>query len=174
MTFSDSTALRYTAELSVLGGLLEEAEIPSELIEPTEELPLPVLLVRLPADEAGRERLLHVSFIPAEELESVHLLQWLYQMPFHTEGADSPGTVGLERLLVRVNTLTAVGHFGMNGDNEVHFRHIHALPADRTADREELLELLAVYTLMLNMFSPGLEEVAEGRMDWRKAWQDWN
>jgi len=163
----DADRARDQAELGFLMQYLREQGVPAELLEPGGELPIGALVVPLAKDERGRDRYLSCTFVPLDdEMENVRLLQLYSVVPVRWANGTREN---VERLLHAVNGRTAVGHFGIKEDGEIHFRYVHCVPADVVLPREETLETIDLFHLVLNMFSGLIDGVASGEIGLKEA-----
>ncbi|MCI3924671.1 YbjN domain-containing protein [Paenibacillus sp. TRM 82003] len=159
---------RDQAELGFLQQYLREYDLPSELIKPSNEIPIGTLLVPLMQDELGRDRYVTFNFVPLseEEAEHIRLLQIYSVVPVEwKDGAKGD----VERLLHEINARTAVGHFGMKPDGEIHLRYAYAATASSILPKHEIIGVLELFHMMLDLFSETIDGVASGRMSLAQA-----
>ncbi|WP_284638203.1 YbjN domain-containing protein [Paenibacillus silviterrae] len=165
---NESIHARHLAELGFLKQYLEEAGLQSDLLEKSEEVPLNVLLAPMLKDHKGRDRYVNFSFVPFtdDELESIRLLQIYTTVPVNwKEGTRS----SVEKLLLAINCQLAIGHFSIKSDDEVYYRYVYAAPGGQTLRREDMLELIDLFMLMLDMFSRTIDDVASGALSLASA-----
>jgi hypothetical protein len=155
---------RHLAQLGLLKDILDEAGLATNLLERSEAIPIHVLMAGFQEDKKGRDRFLHFSFLPLDEEEAgvVQLLQIYSTLPFNLkeEHRDAVAAVLLE-----VNTRLPIGHFGINEQNELHYRYVYSLSAARSFDNEETLEILSMFVYMCDMFAEPVELAASGEAD---------
>lgn len=160
---SNVSGKRQAAELGFIKQYMEEAGLPSQFINVSDQVPIPVVLTGLPKDRDNRERYLHFSFIPLsdDELNEISLLQIYTTVPVNVL-QDAREDTG--KLMLAINTQLAVGHFSMKEDGEVYYRYVHALRADEMMPKEAFLELVDLFLIMLNMFTELIQDVASGKL----------
>lgn len=165
---SDMMQARDLAELGFLKQYLEEQEVPAELLEPSADLPIGALVVPLLQDEQGRDRFLTCSFVPLseEDIPGLRLLQLYAVVP----ASWKEGTrMDVERLLHAVNGRTAIGHFGIKEDGEVHFRYVYSLSDASVLPKAETLGTIDLFHLMLDTFADLIDGVASGETSLSEA-----
>lgn len=152
---------RHLAQLGFLQRILEGAGLSVQIVEKTELVPLHVLLAGFRQDEEGRDRILHVTFLPLddEQLESLQLLQLYYTFPFQLRPENR---AQVAELLLSLNAMLAIGHFGINDQQELHLRYTYALSASETFREEETLDLVELFVNCCDLFGPAIEQVANG------------
>jgi hypothetical protein len=155
---------RHLTQLGLVKEILDEAELPTSILDRSEAIPFHVLMVGFQEDSQGRDRFLHFSFLPLneEDMQSVQLLQLYSTLPF-TLKPENKEAVAL--LLLEVNTRLPIGHFGVNEYGEVHYRYVYSLSASKAMDADEMLNIVSLFVYMCDMFSEALEKVASGRND---------
>ncbi|MTI85716.1 MAG: hypothetical protein FH756_17930 [Firmicutes bacterium] len=158
---SEKVHARHLVFLDFIKRYLEEDGMESMLMERSEDLPLNILLTSIKRDHKGRERFINFSFVPTSEddLENLNLLQFYSIVPcdYKPENRDS-----LEKLLLAINQHMAVGHFGIKQDAEVYIRYIHAFPLSSLPQKEDINELVMLYTYMHDSFGELIESVVSG------------
>lgn len=165
---ADVNHARDEAELGFLMQYLREAELPSQLLKPSNEVPLATLLVPLFQDYKNRDRFMTFTFVPLpeDEIEYVRLLQIFSVVPVDWK----EGTRGdVEKLLLAINARTAIGHFNVNEEGEVSFRYVHAASNSTILPKNEILETIDLFNLMLDMFAETIDKVASGAMPLSEA-----
>ncbi|MBD0379440.1 YbjN domain-containing protein [Paenibacillus sedimenti] len=160
----DHVHKRHMEQLKLLKDILDETGLPTNLLEKSEAIPLHVLMAGFQEDKKGRDRFLHFSFLPLDEEETaaIHLLQIYSTLPFHLkeERRDAAAAVLLE-----INTRLPIGHFGINEQNELHYRYVYSVSAANLFDSEEILDILSLFVYMCDMFAEPVELVASGEAD---------
>ncbi|MEC0230490.1 YbjN domain-containing protein [Paenibacillus alba] len=157
----DLVHARHLAQLGLLKDILDETGLATNLLEKSEAIPLHVLMAGFQEDKKGRERFLHFSFLPLndEEIGAIQLLQIYSTLPFHLKEGRR-GEVA--SVLLEINTRLPIGHFGINEQNELHYRYVYSIPATSTFESEEVLEILSLFVYMCDMFAEHVELVASG------------
>ncbi|NQX70026.1 YbjN domain-containing protein [Paenibacillus alba] len=157
----DLVHARHLAQLGLLKDILDETGLATNLLEKSEAIPLHVLMAGFQEDKKGRERFLHFSFLPLndEEIGAIQLLQIYSTLPFHLQEGRR-GEVA--SVLLEINTRLPIGHFGINEQNELHYRYVYSIPATSTFESEEVLEILSLFVYMCDMFAEHVELVASG------------
>ncbi|UKS25230.1 YbjN domain-containing protein [Paenibacillus sp. HWE-109] len=160
----DLVHARHLAQLGLLKDILDETGLATNLLEKSEAIPLHVLMAGFQEDKKGRERFLHFSFLPLndEEIGAIQLLQIYSTLPFHLQEGKR-GEVA--SVLLEINTRLPIGHFGINEQNELHYRYVYSIPATSTFESEEVLEILSLFVYMCDMFAEHVELVASGEAD---------
>jgi len=173
----DKTLTRDQAELGFLMQYLREHDVPSELLAPSDELPIGTLVVPLLQDERGRDRFLTCNFVPLseDEVEAVRLLQLFAVVPAAWAGEANARTgaarENVERLLHAINGRTAIGHFGIKDDGEIHLRYVYCAPASKVLPKEEILGVVDLFVLTLDTFAETIDGVASGALRLEEALQ---
>lgn len=160
-SLAPDVAARFDAELALLDASLGD-RYPTRVVEHSDELPVPTLLVSFDRDEEDRDRIAAVSFLPLpeDELPSTQLLQVYVRLPFGVP--DDQRREVLEAATL-VNAAMAIGHFAVRGD-EIYYRYVLAAPSDRTIDGDLLADLLPLLEFHQQHFGDYLEGVAEGEV----------
>lgn len=153
---------KYAAELKFIERALNEASFSTRFFDTSSELPLPLLAVNLPPDEQGRERFIHLVFVPAseEELKTVQFLQLYSPLPVST--GSSP--VELMAFIVGANNQTAIGHLGFDPNGSLCYRYVHIKEKYKMIDASLVREMVEVFFYMLDRISPLAEQVAAGQI----------
>jgi hypothetical protein len=152
---------RHLAQLSLLKNILDEAGLLTTMLEKSQAIPIHVLMAGTPQDGEGCDRFLHFSFLPLneEEIQAVQLLQIYSTLPIKLE-ADKKDA--LASLMLEINTRLPIGHFGINEQNEIHYRYVYSLSVSKTFEADEILEIVSLFTYMIDMFSGPVEGLANG------------
>jgi hypothetical protein len=161
---TDAIHARHLAQLSLLKNILDEADLLTTMLEKSEAIPIHVLMVGIQQDEEDRDRYLHFSFLPLneEEIQAVQLLQIYCTLPIELE-ADKKDA--LASLMLEINTRLPIGHFGINEQNEIHYRYVYSLSGSKTFEADEILEIVSLFIYMIDMFSGPVEGLANGSVD---------
>lgn len=159
---------RHLAQLGFLQTIVEEAGLPATMLEKSEMLPIHILMAGFSQDGKGRDRFLHFSFLPLDddELAAVQLLQLYVTFPFEL---PQERRADMAQLLLDFNTRLPLGHFGVNEQNEIHYRYIYSLPASATFDKDETLSVIELFVQMCDLFGDAIEAVADGSLSWSEA-----
>ncbi|MDF2668127.1 MAG: hypothetical protein K0R67_433 [Paenibacillus sp.] len=157
----DKIHARHLAQLGFLKEILDETGLATNLLEKSEAIPLHVLMAGFQEDKKGRERFLHFSFLPLndDEIGAIQLLQIYSTLPFHLQDGSRDAVASV---LLEINTRLPIGHFGINEQNELHYRYVYSISASRTFESEEVLEILSLFVYMCDMFAEHVELVASG------------
>jgi hypothetical protein len=161
---SETAKARHLERLGTLRDLLEEAGLVSSLLEPSETIPFHILIAGFHQDNKGRDRFLHFSYLPIEEqeIQALELLQIYSTLPFSmSEGLREQVAL----LLLEVNTRLPIGHFGINEQEEIHYRYVCSLPAAKPLEAEEILDIVSMFMYMCDMFAEMIEHLATGAKD---------
>ncbi|NOU92712.1 hypothetical protein GC093_05640 [Paenibacillus sp. LMG 31456] len=162
---SESTQARDLAELGFLKQYLKEAGLQSELIEPSGDLPIGALLVPINLDDRERDRYLTFSFIPSlveHGIKHIRLLQIYTKVPtvWKEENQEQ-----VEKLLLAINCHLAIGHYSIREDGELYYRYVWCVSGSTILPKDELLEIIDVFMLMMDTFAEMIEGVASGRTE---------
>lgn len=165
--------MEHAKQLAELGGMqagLEKEGFHSELLERSEDIPLHVLLLPLGKDERGRDRIVNLNFVPLPEsdISWIRLLQLYTVVPCEIAPDRRPS---VESLLLAVNGVLPLGHFGIKEDGEVYARYVYTVPSSRTVSADELLEVVSLFHYMLEMFADRIGRVAGGELSANEALQ---
>ncbi|KRF43936.1 YbjN domain-containing protein [Paenibacillus sp. Soil787] len=157
----DKIHARHLAQLGFLKEILDETGLATNLLEKSEAIPLHVLMAGFQEDKKGRERFLHFSFLPLndDDIVAIQLLQIYSTLPFHLQEGSRDAVASV---LLEINTRLPIGHFGINEQNELHYRYVYSISASRTFESEGVLEILSLFVYMCDMFAEHVELVASG------------
>ncbi len=118
-------------------GLLEIG-VEADYLEAAQERPFPSVIVSAPPDEAGRDRMILLAFIPdAGTLEEVDLLQLYMPLPVLPQ-ETAPR-------LAQVNAAAVLGHTGIMESGEVYWRHVWPLPRGMPIIPQVLFEVMSFF-----------------------------
>jgi hypothetical protein len=162
---------RHVAELAFLESVVKEMGYPTRLLEQSEELPYPSLLVGLEPDAGGRPLEMACTFYPlSDELENTLLLQYFVEF---AAGLDDAGLARIRELLPELNNRVVVGHFGLTvGTNKMHYRYTQALRLDDVIGEESVGDVLMLVTSTPVLFGDLLARVAGGGISIAAARQE--
>ena len=134
------------ATLGSFIGPLQEAGFQAELLDESEQLELPTLVVGLPQDEEGRGRWLSVNIVPFELGETVGLTvaQVYGAMPF-----SLPDELRAE-----------FAQFALAG--ELYFRYMATSPDTATMEPGLLASVAMLFQFQMDVFGAAMESVATG------------
>jgi len=165
---SDLTNAKYTAELSFLGGYLDNLGFESELVERSESVPMPILVSSIGGDSAGRPRLLNFLFVPIDEdhLDVLQLLQIHTLFPFDLEPAYLEQT---EKLLGTINQKLGMGSVGIDEQNDLFYKYIFAKARFQPLDEALIIETVQLFIFLMEQFSSLIEGVVTGQTDLNTA-----
>lgn len=159
---------RDQVELGFIKQFLQEIGLTAELHEPSPQLPLSALVVPLAKDDQGRDRYISFSYVPfaENEVQHVRLLQMYTIIPVTwNEGTKEQ----LLQLFPLINGSLAIGHFGLNGEQEVYYRYVYTAPGGGVLSKEEILGVIDLFVMGLDAFSPMLEGIASGTKEWEEV-----
>lgn len=161
---SNLTNAKHTAELSFLSGYLAELGFESELVERSDNLPMPILISSIGGDAADRPRLLHFLFVPIEEdhLEILQLLQIHSLFPYEV-GSDY--LVATEKLLSVINQKLGMGYVGIDEQDSIYYKYLFAKARYQPLDRALIVETVQLFIFLMERFSGLIEGVATGQQD---------
>lgn len=156
----DATELnRQHLDLEFLGGTLAEAGIPYHLTEQNEEYALPFLSVEIGVPKAPDTTYLQLVYVPtAALLAETNLLQFFAYLPVVNDPVSLPSAA----LLNHLNTRTAVGYFGVDGDGKLFYRYVYALPRFAPPNSSNFLEIVDLYSGTLTTFGASLLSLQRG------------
>jgi hypothetical protein len=157
----EAAGARHLERLGKLQSLLGETGLATRLLEQSDEIPFHLLIAGFHQDPKGRDRFLQFSFLPMTEqdIQAVELLQIYGILPFRLkEGLREQA--GL--MLLEVNSLLPLGHFGINEEDEVHYRYVYGWPTAKPVDADEILDIISMGMYMCDMFAEPIEDLATG------------
>lgn len=151
---TDFEQASHLAQLGQLEAIMQEAGIAAQLLEPTDILPLPVLLAAVPPDDKGRERYVHFSFLPLDDtaIEAIQLVQLYAKLPFAIGEAERERQEAAA-VLADINTRVPIGHFGLEEDGGLHYRYVYCMSAAQSFDQDVMLELVSLFVTMFGTFA---------------------
>lgn len=162
MDLSETTHAQHRAELTLMQATLDGQDFTTELLAPSDDLPLATLLVAFGEDELERSRTMSVAIMPFgdDEFSATEFIQFYVPMPFPAERAKMSE---LGHAIAIVNGAMAVGHFGVRG-SELFFRYMLALDASSVLDDAMLIELVTMLAFHQEHFGDYLEGVIDGEV----------
>ncbi|MFD2331970.1 YbjN domain-containing protein [Cohnella sp. GCM10020058] len=155
------TNARDLAELGFLQQALEEAGLPSRLIEPNAEVPIPALLATPDTDDDSEERYLTFTFVPLDD-EDIGDLRLLQIYTVVAPSVASEARAGAAELLMAVNSRLPLGHFSLNDAGELYYRYVWAVASAHKLPQPEALHVIDLFLMTLGMFASTIGEVASG------------
>ncbi|MGI0485747.1 hypothetical protein ACN4EK_09945 [Pantanalinema rosaneae CENA516] len=165
---SEATHARNLAELDFLKRYMDEIGLESKLVERSPEVPINVLLTAIAKDKQGRDRAINFSYIPTsdEDLEAINLLQLYTSVPcdFNPDYRDA-----LEKLLMAINGVLALGHYNLKPNNELFYRYIYIAPKDELLNQAAITETVLLFVYTQDMFVDLIDAVASGKTDLQTA-----
>jgi hypothetical protein len=157
-----ATRAAHIAELAFAQSAVEDNGYTADAIDDGPDS-IPELVITLDADEDGRERTMHLSFMPTDDdLDHSKILQIWSALPF-TAGEDCP-LADLQRAVAIVNEHVGVGRFGVQEDGTLYFRFDLAAPKHTLLDDDMLAEIVALADFHQEHFSDYLEGVCDGEI----------
>ncbi len=159
---SDLLSAQHAAQLGFLKQYFDARGWSSELIEPSEALPIHVLVVAAPRDRHGRERSITFAYVPLsdEDLEHINLLQFYSPLPFTL---DAKHVHEVNALLTVINAGLPIGHFGHKDDRELFLHHIYVAPRYDMIGEDPFVEATLLFFAMQDAFNEHIEGVATGK-----------
>ena len=149
------------ATLGSFIGPLQEAGFQAELLDESEQLELPTLVVGLPQDEEGRGRWLSVNIVPFELGETVGLTvaQVYGAMPF-----SLPDELRAEfaQFALAASQMLPIGSMGARDDGELYFRYMATSPDTATMEPGLLASVAMLFQFQMDVFGAAMESVATG------------
>lgn len=131
-----------------------DEELPTQL---DASAPEPILFVRLPPDEAGRPRVLELTFLPHDD--GVYFLQYFVALPW----VPAPDKMGdLVAAIARCNATSPLVGFGaMEAPPLAFFRCVVPVPR-QPLDHDVYVHTAFVILMILDRFAPDLEACGAG------------
>lgn len=160
---------RHLAELGFLQDALGEAGLSSRIFQRSADVPYHTLLADLEADGKNRARQLALNFYPLEDEEFADtlFLQYFIGLPFALPKAN---LAAVSQLLPAINNKVVLGHFGVtDGDRQLHFRYVQALPSDEIISAEKVADVVTLVTYTPVLFQDVLEAAATGELSLAEA-----
>jgi hypothetical protein len=160
-----SDDLELAEQAATLGSFiapLEGAGYDTELLQVSEQLEMPTLVVGLPSDEQGRGRWLSVNLVPFDLGETVGLsvAQVYAPMPF---GLPAEHRDEFARFALAASQMLPVGSMGARDDGEVYFRYMASTPDTATMEPTLLASIAMLFQFQLDVFGAAMESVATGK-----------
>ena len=152
---------QHRAELSLVAGGLS-GSYPTEILDPSDALPLTTLIVDLGPDGDDRQRTMSVNVMPLEDFDAVTFLQFFVPMPFEVPAAQ---VVNAGYAAAKVNAAMALGHFAVSDSGEVYFRYMQAFSSSTTADPAASAQIVTMLDFHQETFGDVVQGVAEGEID---------
>lgn len=152
---------QHRAELSLVAGGLS-GSYPTEILDPSDALPLTTLIVDLGPDGDDRQRTMSVNVMPLEDFDAVTFLQFFVPMPFEVPAAQ---VVNAGYAAAKVNAAMALGHFAVSDSGEVYFRYMQAFSSSTTADPAASAQIVMMLDFHQETFGDVVQGVAEGEID---------
>jgi hypothetical protein len=163
VTISELSKAKHAVELSHLSEiLLAELGYHSELVEQSEEVPIPFLVTAIPQDERGRDRYLNFVFVPVpdEELQALELLQ------IHTLVSGrliKARRTDVERLVGAINRKAGLGCMGIDEADNVYYKYVFAKGKYALFDPDLVSEMVQLFVYVVERFSGLVERVVTGQ-----------
>ena len=151
---------QHRAELSLVAGGLS-GSYPTEILDPSDALPLTTLIVDLGPDGDDRQRTMSVNVMPLEDFDAVTFLQFFVPMPFEVPAAQ---VVNAGYAAAKVNAAMALGHF-VSDSGEVYFRYMQAFSSSTTADPAASAQIVTMLDFHQETFGDVVQGVADGEID---------
>ncbi|MEC7374717.1 MAG: hypothetical protein VX742_06095 [Actinomycetota bacterium] len=152
---------QHRAELSLVAGGLS-GSYPTEILDPSDALPLTTLIVDLGPDGDDRQRTMSVNVMPLEDFDAVTFLQFFVPMPFEVPAAQ---VVNAGYAAAKVNAALALGHFAVSDSGEVYFRYMQAFSSSTTADPAASAQIVTMLDFHQETFGDVVQGVADGEID---------
>ena len=152
---------QHRAELSLVAGGLS-GSYPTEILDPSDALPLTTLIVDLGPDGDDRQRTMSVNAMPLEDFDAVTFLQYFVPMPFEVPAAQ---VVNAGYAAAKVNAAMALGHFAVSDSGEVYFRYMQAFSSSTTADPAASAQIVTMLDFHQETFGDVVQGVADGEID---------
>jgi hypothetical protein len=150
----------HVAQLERMRASLLEDDREMRLLEASDDLLVPTLLVSFDRDEQGRERTLAISVMPFDDgaLQATAMVQFYVPMPFEVRGEYRRD---LLTATAAVNAAMVIGHFAVR-DTEVYYRYVLACRHDTELGGRHLRELVTFVDFHQEHFGDYLEGVLDG------------
>jgi hypothetical protein len=161
---SKLTMAKHAVELGHLKDILADLGYDSRVLEPSEGVPIPLLIMALPLDQKGNERYLNFLFVPVEdeELQSLEMLQLHTVIPCQLEESQRVDT---QRLVSTLNSKIGLGCIGLDNEDNVYYRYVYPKAKYELFDDSLVSETVSLFIYMLERFSDLLTSVAMGQQD---------
>jgi hypothetical protein len=144
------------------GILAETMGLDSNLVEPSETMPLVSLSTYLKPDQKSRDREVNCAFFPFSEAEMKHtlLLQFYFQLPFSLNEARSSDLV---LLLQTINNRVPLGCYSINmEERSIQFRYVMPLPNRVPLNSDLMGEIMLLLIVFQDLFPPVIESLNTG------------
>ena len=152
---------RHLDRLNEIKKFLEELKFEVSVIEKNDQVPLSTLVTVAGKDSKEMPRILNLNLIPTskEVVESIDLLQVVTFLNYDVV-QESKNSV--EKLLLAINSRTAVGDFFIDENNKIIFRYVYVSPMSSNFVKEVVIEMLMLFVYMVEIFDPIIGPVARG------------
>ena len=136
---------------------IEELGYDTKLFEQSDDpslLKAPLLLVGLPRDSQGRDRMLNFTFViqdDQDDFDYLSLIQCYAPLPFEPLSSEQNELV---KLILAVNNQVSVGHFGVTKEFNLFYRYVITLEKWTLIEPETFQQMLVLFVHILNMFVP--------------------
>jgi hypothetical protein len=148
----------------VIAGLgLETRLYERDVNEPM--LQAPILLFGLPRDQSGRDRTMNLAFLLENEndhFDYLSLIQFYAPVPFDI---GSAARADILELIVAVNTLMPLGHFGVTTTNNLYYRYVLTTEKWARYDGPVYHQVILLISHLLDKYSPVFEALARGEVN---------
>lgn len=147
--------------LKTLQHLLEEVDIPVQVaLDGAAEDCL--LKIALSDNPDGATPSLEIQCIPVDEEVFANLTLIQFFVPV----SEQPLTSNSEfdyHAICEINTELPLGNFGVSPDDILYFRYIHATDANLVRDKQRILNILNLISLIVEVYFPQVTENVRGK-----------
>lgn len=169
---SDQTQARHLANLSYIQSVLHKnTDLITQLLEPSEEAPLPTLTAVLPT---GDSQLINpqptdpqppwgiaFTFVPfdAETIAAIELLHFYSVVPADLQPKYSDE---MAKLLIEVNRQSIIGTFTLNEQGKLIFRYTYTVSSFQGINPIEFLEIVELCLNVMDNYRSLIQAVGTG------------
>ena len=157
---SDNILMQQRVVLNHIQESIKELGYDTKILDQSSEkseLKVPILLVGLPRDNKGRDRIINLTFmLQKEQFDYLSLIQCYSPSPFQlpsTKNLDN-----LEKLILAINNNIAVGNIGLTNTFNIFYRYVMSFPKWALIDKETLQQLFIVFISIQDNFFPLIEK----------------
>lgn len=163
MSISEETLARQRTVLAHYQQAAASLGYDTRLIETSGETPAPLLVIGVEQDAQGRDRMVHLTFLPfadGQDFDHLSLIQYYAALPFSVAPEYRSQ---MAELLIVLNNLMTIGYFGQTQYGNLYHRHVLVEQKWALLQPETIQQFLMVCVHMQNMFATTIESVATGQ-----------
>ncbi len=114
----------------------------------------PLLVVSLPKDALGRDRVLNFAFMLENEVDSFDFLSLIQiYIPFPIK-VEADQKLKIEALVLQLNNQVPMGNFGITEGDQLYFRYMMSTEKWALLPNETLQQMVLFFAQIMNTFTP--------------------